>query len=424
MSKKIRIPSYRLHKPSNQAIVVLDGHTHYLGKYDSSESRERYHRLVAEWLEAKEKRPVDSSEDNAEPIIVLELIHAYWQHVKTYYVKRGKPTSEQDTIRQALRFVRKLYGSLPARDFSPKALKSVREAMIHHKIKRTTKVREPKTGQTIEKEKVVAEGLSRQHINKQINRIKRMFSWGVEEELILVEVYTALQCVKGLRKGRSKARENPPVAPVSDEHIQAVLAHVPPAIATMIQVQRLCGCRPQEIVGMKRTEIDRQGDVWEYRPTCYKTEHHNEDAIPGRERVIFLGPAAQTLLTPYLKFEGDYLFSPIVSEHQRNAERRTKRKSPMTPSQAKRKPKGRKKGPLRECYDVPSYRRAIRRGCEKADIPIWHPNQLRHASLTTIRKRFGLEASKACGGHREISVTQHYAEQDLDRARQVMREIG
>ena len=50
----------------------------------------------------------------AAPLTVSELILAYWNFVQSYYVKNGEPTSEQDTIRQALRFVRELYGSTPA----------------------------------------------------------------------------------------------------------------------------------------------------------------------------------------------------------------------------------------------------------------------------------------------------------------------
>lgn len=43
-----------------------------------------------------------------------------------------------------------------------------------------------------------------------------------------------------------------------------------------------------------------------------------------------------------------------------------------------------------------------------------------HHSLTEIRRTQGLEASKAFAGHREIGVTQHYAEQDQLLARKVM----
>ncbi len=31
----LRIPSYRHHKPSGQAVVALNGRDHYLGKYRS-----------------------------------------------------------------------------------------------------------------------------------------------------------------------------------------------------------------------------------------------------------------------------------------------------------------------------------------------------------------------------------------------------
>jgi hypothetical protein len=35
---KCRIPSHRLHKATGQAVVVLNGRIHYLGKFDSSAS--------------------------------------------------------------------------------------------------------------------------------------------------------------------------------------------------------------------------------------------------------------------------------------------------------------------------------------------------------------------------------------------------
>ena len=78
------------------------------------------------------------------------MILAYWRHVEGYYVKDGRPTSEQDNIRQALRFVRQLYDSSPALDFGPMALKNVRQAMIEA-------------------------DRSRKLINEDINRIRQMF---------------------------------------------------------------------------------------------------------------------------------------------------------------------------------------------------------------------------------------------------------
>jgi len=191
----------------------------------------------------------------------------------------------------------------------------------------------------------------------------------------------------------------------------------------MIQVQRLCGGRPQDIVQMRAVDIDMTGPIWKYRPPRYKTEHHNDGS--DRERIVFLGPRAQALLKPYLTLSvTDYLFSPIRSEQARNATRRQERRSPMTPSQARRKARGRSKAPLRKHYDVASYRRAIRRACLKVGVPIWSPLQLRHSRGTEVRKRFGLEASQAVLGHSELGVTQVYAEVDHEAARRVMAEIG
>jgi integrase len=272
---------------------------------------------------------------------------------------------------------------------------------------------------------VLRRGLARRFINKQVARLKRLFAWAVEEELVGVEVHAALLRVRGLKKGKSPAREKARVRPVPDGHVEAVLPLVPPAVAAMVRLQRLCGGRPQDVVAIRGEDIDRAGAVWEYRPPRYKTEHHNEEGDPDLERVVYLGPRAQEVLTPFLAASpAGYLFSPIRSEQDRNGRRRRQRKSPMTPSQAARKPRGRSRAPLRDRYDVASYRRAVRRACLKAGIPVWHPNQLRHSRLTEIRKRFGLEASRVCGGHREVGVTQHYAEQDRELARSVMAQIG
>jgi hypothetical protein len=185
---------------------------------------------------------------------------------QTYYVKNGQPTSERSTIRQALRFLRRLYGSTAAKDFSPKGLKAVRQAMVEHLVTRTLKVRDEATGQVTEQIKVIHHGLARKYINKQIGRIRRMFGWAVEEELVPVTVHQALLRVKSLRKGKSNAREKPRVKPVPDAHVEAVLPLVPATVRAMIEIQRLSGGRPQDILQMRAVDIDMAVSPWEYHP--------------------------------------------------------------------------------------------------------------------------------------------------------------
>jgi site-specific recombinase XerC len=54
----------------------------------------------------------------------------------------------------------------------------------------------------------------------------------------------------------------------------------------------------------------------------------------------------------------------------------------------------------------------------------WSPNQLRHTVATKIRKNFNLEAARVSLGHSSASTTEIYAEQDMDLARSVARQIG
>ena len=61
--------------------------------------------------------------------------------------------SETYVIKQALRYVRQLYGHTPARNFGPLALKAVRQKLIEHRIVRIIKVTDPDTGEVREEEK-------------------------------------------------------------------------------------------------------------------------------------------------------------------------------------------------------------------------------------------------------------------------------
>jgi hypothetical protein len=306
LPRTVNVPKLREHPKGS--IVVLDGKYFYCGPFASAEATQKYDRLIAQWL--ANGRQLPPPEPDQAGLTIDDLLLAYWKFVKTYCVKDVRPTSEQDTIRQALRFVRKLYGPTSAAAFTPLALKAVRQAMIDHSITHKVKVKDKETSEVRWETRVLRHGLSRRVINKQIGRIKQLFGWAVENELLPVEVYRAQACIRGLRKDKSAAREKAPVRPVSEEHVQAVLPLVPPVIRTMILVQRLCGDQRQGLVEMKPLDIDRSGAVWMYWPCRHKSEYHE------RERVVFLGPRAQRLLTPYLNAirPDEYVFSPIRSE--------------------------------------------------------------------------------------------------------------
>ena len=87
-----RIPAYRRHKFSGQAVVTLNGFDHYLGEFGSEPSRRLYGRLIAEWLSGGRHLAKPTA---AAPVgvTVSEVILSFWRHAKTYYdAPGGRPT--------------------------------------------------------------------------------------------------------------------------------------------------------------------------------------------------------------------------------------------------------------------------------------------------------------------------------------------
>jgi integrase len=433
---RVRTPTYRHNRTTDRAVVTIDGKDHWLGKYGTPESRAAYDRLIAEWLSNGRRLPV-----RADDLTILELVAQFWAHAETFYRKAdGTPTTELDNFRQALRPLKALYGSTPARDFGPRSLTAVRQRMI-------------------------SLGWARTNINKQIGRLKMVFRWATAQELIPPSVYHGLISVAGLQRNRTEARETEPVTPAPEQHVAAVLPLVSRQVRTMIELQLLTGMRPGEVVAMRRRELDTSGEVWLYRPGHHKTAHH------GHARTIYLGPKARELVEPFLKPDlAAYLFSPADAEAERRAELHRARLEGGTPLKYGNRPgSNRARRPRREpgdCYTVASYRRAIERACDEAFPPVaslarqkvdgkkgkrwetdaelrarlgpdgwaelqrwqdahrWHPHQLRHNAATRLRKEFGLEAAQVILGHKTLSVTEVYAEKNVAAAVRIMAQVG
>jgi integrase len=411
-------PSYRLHKPTGQAVVTLSGRDHYLGRHGTIESRAEYDRLLSEWLAAG-RCVVAPTGPAGSDITVNEFLDVYLDHCDGYYVKGGLPTSEPRNIRVAVRPLRRLHGHVLARDVGPLALKAVRQAMIDS-------------------------GLCRTEINKRVRRIVRAFKWAVSEEMVPPSVYQGLKAVQGLRPGRADVRESEPVRPVPDAFVDAVRPFVSRQVWAMIELQRLTGMRPGEVVIMRTQDIDTSGRVWCYVPATHKTAHH------GKERRIFLGPAAREILQDWLRRELDaHLFQPREAAEEIRARWRAKRKSQVQPSQENRRVKRPSIAPG-DRYTTDSYRRAITRATDRAfphptlaTVPAdqltkehqeelrawqkdhqWHPHQLRHSAATRLRKEFGLDVTRAVLGHSTPVVTELYAELDSAKAAEAMERVG
>ncbi len=247
----------------------------------------------------------------------------------------------------------------------------------------------------------------------------RAFKWAVGEEMVPPSVHHGLKAVNGLRRGRADVRESEPVKPVPEAFVDAIRPHVARQVWAMVELQRLTGMRPGEVRIMRGCDLDTSGKVWIYRPSEHKTEHH------GRERAIHLGPQAQEVVRPWLRAElSAFLFQPREAMEEHRAKLREDRKTAVQPSQAARTRKKRPENAPGELYDINSYRRAITKGCKKANVPNWHPHQLRHNAATRLRKEFGLDTARAVLGHSSTAVTEIYAELDRDKAAEAMARVG
>lgn len=408
-----RVPKYCRHRGRNLAYVRINGQAVYLGRWQSEESRREYDRIVAELLSGRGKSAGRENHD----LTVAELLDQFRQYAESYYrLPDGSHSSELSYLQSACRPLLRLYGHTLARSFGPLALEAIRAGWIREK-------------------------LSRAGINARVDRIKRVFKWAVSRELVPSSVYESIRTLAGLRRGRSEARETAPILPVSAEVVDATKRHLGRIVRGMVEFQSLTGARPGEVCAMRVEEIDCSGDVWTYRPSRHKTEHH------GRERVIRIGKRGQVVLAEFLggKAAGDYLFQPREAMAEFRQSRRANRKTPD--SYGNRPGTNRKAKPQRTpgaSYTVVSYRRAINRAADLADleakaeaaragreikpdarlIPRWHPNQLRHKFATEVRKQLGLEAAQVMLGHSRADVTQIYAEKNHALAEQVAAEIG
>jgi integrase len=406
MPTKPRIPSYRLHKASGQAVVVLNGMSVYLGKWNTPMSRVEYERVIAEWLANSRRLPRDRECSSCSPtpadpndLRVSELILAFFEHAKKHYRHPdGTPTGELDNHRDALRPLRRVFGHTLAMEFGPLRLRAVREEMVRAGLCRTT-------------------------INARVHRIRRAFRWAASMELIPASVVEALNTVASLQRGRCDARESNGVQPVNWNLVDRILPHLPRAVAAMVEIMRYSNCRAEDVVMMRPCDLSMESAVWEYRPASHKNQWR-EETSSIHKRIVHLGPRCQLTLRPFLGRPADaYLFSPQEARAEYQTQRAARRKTKRTPSEFKRE---RKANPQRvpKChYSVNTFQQTVRRTCQKLGLPVWTVLQVRHSRATEVRERYGLEGAAASLGD-TVEAAQIYAEKNRLLAQKIAREFG
>lgn len=321
---------------------------------------------------------------------VDDICDAYLNHAVVYY--RGG--SEVHTVACALRSFRELFGSRQIAELIHTDMLAVRDAMMRRDLARKT-------------------------INRYMCVLcNRLMPWALDEGLVRASVKAELSQVQPLKAFRTTARETPPIRPVTDDAVDAAIAVMMPNTADMVRVHRLTGMRPDEICNMRWQDIDQNCLPWVYRPSHHKNEWRN------KPRAILIGPQAREILLRHK--ETEYPFSPVAAVYERM---QAIRAAAVSPSHQDRK------NPLavrvpREHWDTGSYTQTIQDACDRAGIPRWSANQLRHSFATKVRRKFGIDATRAVLGHSiGLKITDRYSfeaaeDETIEKAAPAVEALG
>lgn len=358
----MRVPSYRLHKASGQAVVVLNGNTLYLGKFGSDESKTKYRRVIAAYME-NGRAPTEAA------LTVAQAVERFTAAV----VDKSHDRADDSHYRCAFAPLLQLFASEPVTSIGPLRFREVRAVY-------------PTLGWSVT------------HCNAQADRLKRFLRWLVCEEQFPAE---RLQSIKALPRISASRVAKESFLPVSWDLVDATCSDLCYAVRGLVYFLWWTGARPSEACQVAAESINRDGrlkladgtverlsGVWIFSPKAHKTRAR------GHERYVLIGPKAQAMLAPYLQGSGS-AFRP--------ADVRAGASTQYTPT---------------------SLGRAIARATNRLGVEHWCPYSLRHAAATRFRAAGGLEVARTLLGHAPVTVTERYARPDWHRAAQVISEIG
>ena len=399
-----RLPKYCRDK--NQAVVYINDGKIPLGRYGSDESKKEYSRILAEF--ANIGSVIDHKQKASCSVAKLCTEFLVW-------AKEHKGKSDYGNFFTAVQMVMKDHSHTLVKDFGPRALKTVQGQFVKHRWKT--------------KKDGVEKRYSRNFCNKLTRFIRHIFKWGVERELVPYHVYEALKSVTPVTKREAKNR--PPRKPVPYAVIKRTLPYLNPVVADMVCVQLFAAMRPGEVCRIRPCDIDRSREevdgVWLYLPSEHMTDWHEQTIT----KVISLCKSAQEILERRMqgKAQTDYIFTPADAMREKWERDAANRKSKITPSQQARKEKraNNPKAKFRPCYTSESYGKSITRTIanlpEGEKIPHWTAYELRHAELTRVGQKYGVDAARAVAGHSSANITLGYCcHGDVDTAIQIAKE--
>ncbi len=361
-----------------------DGRTKGLGRADDPKSRSRFLALQAELNGGV---PAAFPTPDPQGLTVAELAAAYLAHDQAR-CREGLIT--RTTFLECQAVVDALvaeHAHVLVVQFGPKSLKAIQQRLAATPCRNLA-------GRY--KGQASPPTLCRSQVNSRVNHIRRIFKWGVSEELVPPTILEALRCVSGLRRG--EAHDNPPRVAVDPAHVHAVMEHLRAtplqapnqtihrlAVADALEFMLSTGCRPGEACGLRWRDV-----TLEPEPLVELTEHKTQKAT-GKSRLIPLNQQAADLILRLRRSQETAQPDWPVFDASRQGR------------------------PLR----TNGMYQTVRRACLATGCPQWSPYQIRHtvASIVVARTGSEVEASALLGHTPGSNVVQRYSRNRLTSAR-------
>jgi integrase len=400
-----RAPKFCHHKGTDRGYAT-DPRTKkeiWFGPWGLAATKQKYLRWVAELL-TEEVAPRVAPENDP---IVADLVNAFIKHAISYYRDpvTGQPTSQLGVLKSALREL-DLYLEMPIRDFGPSTLLAVRAGIVNRDIM-------PQSSTTKKKKLCISS------VNGAITKIRMMFKLGVEWQIVPVEIYQALACVKALNWRTAPSLRSPEkIAPVPLHYFSLIMPHLKPLYQAVLKVHIATGMRVKELCSMRWSEITEVEDgLWCYAPSEHKNSHRGDD------RKVYLKSDLIELMKsvrkPLWKEDAVWChrgvgrhagYSGMISAdaYARAIENAQERYNDGRVS--------RQAGARTDLKKKYKYTLA-----KREPMAHWTPLQIRHTVATQVRRTHGLEGAQAVLGHSTLDATQIYAEKRDDLARSVAR---
>lgn len=188
------------------------------------------------------------------------------RHATSYYTtNRGKPSAEVDCFKSAVKPLLNLFGDVPLDDFTPSMLKAVRAQLVER-------------------------GWYRSFCNKATNKLRHVYTSGVENGMVSVATLQTLQTLAPLKRGKCAAPDHKRREAVSDEDVESVRPHLAQNHRDLFDLLRATGARPSKLRGLSMQQIDTTEAIWFADLNEYKNAHR------GLTRKLFFGPKSRLIL--------------------------------------------------------------------------------------------------------------------------------